>query len=281
MLKSIKKLMRSDKEETNLPSVPEGERYYVIGDIHGRLDLFMALAKAIESDDAQQSRKSAPAAEEVKTTIVLLGDLVDRGPDSAGVIREARAWGEVRDVRYLAGNHEEMFLDSFADLDMLRHFVKHGGRETILSYGIDKRAYRDLSLEDLQDALVDLVPLADRKFLESFEEIILAGNYAFVHAGIDPNRPIEDQRRKDLLWIRERFLRNTAPLSHVIVHGHTIFDEVENRGNRIGIDTGAFRSGILTALVLEGAERRYIQAIDQEGSIEIVHTADKDVRPAS
>lgn len=261
MLDALKKLIRPERQDKPRPSVPDGERYYVVGDVHGRLDLFDALKAAIEEDD----REAGPA----DTTVVLLGDLVDRGPASAGVIASARDWGNARKVRYLAGNHEEMFLESFSDLEMLRHFVKHGGRETILSYGIPKSEYRELSLEELQDELANIVPRGDRDFLASFEEMIIAGDYLFVHAGIDPNRPIDEQRRSDLLWIRDRFLRSTEPLSHVVVHGHTIFDEVEDCGNRIGIDTGAFRSGMLTALVLEGEERRYIHAAETDKDIEI------------
>jgi serine/threonine protein phosphatase 1 len=272
MLKSIKNLIRLKEADKSQPSVPDGERYYVIGDIHGCCDLFEALAHAIDEDDIQSNRDGEPDSKQTKTSVILLGDLVDRGPDSAGVIRKARAWGEERPLRYLMGNHEEMFLDSFADIEMLRHFVKHGGRETIMSYGLTKKEYRDLSLDELQETLISLVPTSDRVFLEGFEDLILAGNYAFAHAGIDPFRPIEDQRSKDLRWIRERFLRNTAPLSHVVVHGHTIFEEVEDCGNRIGIDTGAFRTGILTALVLEGTGRRYIQAIENDGSIDIIKT---------
>ncbi len=248
--------------------MPHGERYYLIGDIHGRLDLFDVLIAAIEADDV-----TAPA---TKTTVVLLGDLVDRGPDSAGVIARARDWTERRQVRILAGNHEEMFLESFTNLEMLRRFVKHGGRETLLSYGIDRHAYNRMTLEELQAAMIDTVPQNDRDFLSSFEEIIVAGDYAFVHAGINPARPIGDQKRSDLLWIREQFLRHDAPFSHVVVHGHTIFDEVENREHRIGIDTGAFRTGRLTALVLEGDSRRTLQSIPNDNGAITVELATLD-----
>ncbi len=255
-------MLRPERPGKRLPAVPEGERYYVVGDIHGRLDLFETLAAAIEQDDQ--------AGGEADSTVVLLGDLVDRGPDSAGVIAAAREWQARRKLRCLAGNHEEMFLESFEDEEILRHFLKHGGRETILSYGIARETYNSLELDELQREMGRMVPQADRDFLANFEEMILAGDYCFVHAGVDPERPIEDQRRSDMLWIRERFLHNVEPLSHVIVHGHTIFDEVEDRGNRIGIDTGAFRSGVLTALVLEGESRRYIKAVDRNGAIAIV-----------
>lgn len=245
----------------SLPRVPAGERYYVVGDIHGRLDLFDALIGAIEADDASCSPANA--------TVVLLGDLVDRGPDSAGVIRRARAWCDQRCVRILMGNHEEMFLQSFDDIEVLRHFLKHGGRETILSFGIKRKKFNELSLKQLFRQLPGIVPEADRAFLASFEGMMVAGDYAFVHAGIDPGLPLSQQRRADLLWIRERFLRHPGPFEKVIVHGHTIFDKVEDRGHRIGVDTGAFRSGVLSALVLEGETRRVIQSVMAGSAIKI------------
>jgi len=247
-----------------LPAVPAGTRYYVIGDIHGRLDLYEAMIEAIERDAAE--------ARGAQARIILLGDLVDRGPDSAGVLARTRAWQQQRNVRVLAGNHEEMFLKSFTQPEALRHFLKHGGRETLLSFGFSSKQIRSLELDELFAMLPRLVPQAERDYIASFEELIIAGDYAFVHAGINPERPLTEQKRADLLWIRDRFLRHDGPLPKVIVHGHTIFDKVTDCGNRIGIDTGAFRSGVLTALVLEGDQRRVIQAVaGPDGMIEIFH----------
>ena len=260
MLKSIKKFIRS-KSDQRLACVPEGTRYYAIGDIHGRNDLFEALIKAID--------KEAKKAVDLETHVVLLGDLVDRGPDSAQVVANAREWQKRRSVRILAGNHEEMFLQSFEDTKVLRHFLRHGGRDTILSYGMSRKAYNAASLEELQEMLGELVPKGHRKFIRRFEEMVIAGDYVFVHAGIKPGVPLEEQARDDLLWIRERFLAHDAPHPRMVVHGHTIFEEVDARPNRIGIDTGAFRFGRLTALVLEGSGRRMIQAIDDDGKIRI------------
>lgn len=264
MLRSFAQLFRSPALAAPPARVPAGQRWYVIGDIHGRRDLFEELTRAIDADDA-----AAAAAE---TTVVLLGDLVDRGPDSAGVIALARAWQSERRVRVLAGNHEEMFLESFTDTEMLRHFLRHGGRETVLSYGIERSRYDALSLEELQEEMARIVPAADRAFLAAAEEWIEAGDYLLVHAGINPQLPLEEQRRSDLLWIRNRFLDHPDAFSHVVIHGHTIFDEVENAGTRIGIDTGAYRSGRLTALVLEGSARRIIQTVERDGAITIVHS---------
>ncbi len=262
MFESLRQFFRS-KPAGPAAKMPVGQRAYVIGDIHGRLDLFEELIHAIEQDDLE----ARPA----ETIMILLGDLVDRGPDSAGVIDRARRWQTARPVRILAGNHEEMFLESFDNLNMLRHFLKHGGRETVLSYGVEQGRYNDASLEELQEIMRRYVPGSDRKFLQSFEEYVTLGDYAFVHAGINPEVPLEAQTRQDLLWIRDPFLGFADQHSHVIVHGHTIVENVEERPNRIGIDTGAYRFGRLTALVLEGATRRYIQAVQGEDGITMEH----------
>src|SRR5690606_20607728 len=127
-------------------AIPAGQRVYAIGDIHGRRDLFEALIDAIDTDDA-----SLPPAE---TTVILLGDLVDRGSDSAGVIALAREWQKRRWVRILAGNHEEMFLRSFSKLEVFRHFLRHGGRETVLSYGVGRDAFIQASLEEAQQLMI-------------------------------------------------------------------------------------------------------------------------------
>jgi serine/threonine protein phosphatase 1 len=263
MFNRLRDLFRTNQPQ-RLPAVPKGMRYYVIGDIHGRLDLYEAMIAAIEDSD----RRAQPA----DTRVVLLGDLVDRGPDSAGVIARTRDWQKARNVSVLAGNHEEMFLAAFEKPEALRHFLKHGGRETMLSYGLSKKQYNTLSLEEIFALLPKLVPETEREYIAGFETMIRAGDYVFVHAGIDPAVPLAEQKRSDLLWIRERFLNHTGPLEKVVVHGHTIFDTVMDCGNRIGIDTGAFRSGVLTALLLEGDQRRILQArASNSGPVEVVH----------
>lgn len=267
MIRSLAKLFSSPAPEAPPAQVPEGERWYVIGDIHGRRDLLEALVEAIESDDAALG----PA----RTTVVLLGDLVDRGPDSAGVIALARELATRRTVRLIAGNHEEMMLDGLKDAETLRHFLRHGGKETVLSYGLDRERYDAMGITELQAEMARLVPAEDIAYLENAEEWIEAGDYLLVHAGINPAVPLQEQRRSDLLWIRDRFLRHDEAFSHVVVHGHTIFDDVDDTGFRIGIDTGAYRSGRLTALVLEGSARRIIQAVVRgDGTIGIEHNGE-------
>ena len=256
MFARIRHLFKEDDPAALLAAVPPGQRIYAVGDIHGRLDLFEALIGAIEEDD----RAAGPA----RTCVILLGDLVDRGPESAGVLERARVWQQKRPVQILAGNHEEMFLDSFADTDVLRHFLRHGGRETVLSFGMDADVFRVATLEEVQALMIDLVPQDVRDFIAGFEDMIEAGDYLFVHAGIDPAVALDQQTRESLRWIREPFLSHGAPLGKVVVHGHTIRPQVEERAHRIGIDTGAYASGRLTALVLEGAQRRYLEAVQEE-----------------
>ena len=259
MLRSLRKMFERN-DDAPRPALPPGQRVYAVGVIHGRRDLFEELIRAIDADDA--------AAEAADTTVILLGDLVDRGRDSAGVVALARDWQARRTVRILAGNHEEMFLRGFDDIEIFRHFLRHGGRETILSYGVDRARFAAASMEDAQAMMRAAVPEDDVAFIRGFEDMIALGDYLFVHAGIDPRLPLDQQRTKDLRWIREPFLSCDDPLGAVVVHGHTISDEPEERGNRIGIDTGAFMTGRLTALVLEGTSRRYIEAVeDADGSI--------------
>jgi serine/threonine protein phosphatase 1 len=234
------------------PRVPPGQRVYALGDIHGRADLFAALIEAIEADDA---RRRAAA-----TTIVLLGDLIDRGPDSAAVLALAQQWQRQRRVRILCGNHEDMLLESLADLDTLRNFLRHGGRETVLSFGIDSDKYETATYEELQALMGCRIPAAVIAFIRSFEDQLRIGDYLFVHAGIRPGVAPENQQRADLLWIREPFLSYAGDLGAVVVHGHTIFEQADMQDHRIGIDTGAYLTGQLTAIGLEGSERWLIAA---------------------
>lgn len=257
MIKSLRRLLSRESEAPSA-AIPAGERVYAVGDIHGRLDLFERMIAAIEADDA--------ACGDARTTVILLGDLVDRGPHSAGVVARAREWQRQRSVRILAGNHEEMFLKSFTDVDVLRHFLRFGGKETVLSYGLDPVAYRAAEVEEVQAMINATVSEEERAYLAGFEDTIAIGDYLFVHAGINPANPIDGQLIKDLRWIREPFLSHPQPFGAVVVHGHTITDAPVDRGNRIGVDTGAYISGRLTALVLEGKTRRFLEVCDEEGA---------------
>jgi len=260
MLKSIASFLTSalsrGEDRTTGPSLPDGARVYAVGDIHGRLDLFEDMIAQIEADDGARN--------DAETTVILLGDLVDRGPDSAGVIEAARQWQSRRTVRLLAGNHEEMFLRAMEREEALRQFLRVGGRETVMSYGITREEYNTLSMDALLNRMQTLIPRGDIAYLREMEDMICIGDYVFAHAGIDPARAIADQRPGELRWIREPFLSHAARMDVCVVHGHTIREEVEIHPprrwpNRIGIDTGAFRTGKLTAIGLQGAERWFME----------------------
>ncbi len=241
------------------PAIPQGRRVYAVGDVHGRLDLFEALIAAIETDDA--------ACRPAQTTIILLGDLIDRGPDSAGVIAAARAWSQRRTVRILLGNHEEMLLRALDSDEVMRHFLRFGGRETVLSYLAEPNQYHRAELSEARALMEAAIPQGDLDFIRSFEDSIAVGDYLFVHAGIDPETPLDAQRAGDLRWIREPFLSHTDSFGPVVVHGHTITNKPQIRHNRIGLDTGAYRSGRLTALGLQGTARWLIEGQDLGGII--------------
>ena len=234
-------------------AVPQGQRVYAIGDIHGRDDLFAELIDLIRADNSALG----PAL----VTLILLGDLVDRGPNSAEVVERAiRLKDEFSDTRLLIGNHEECFLAALTgDVRRLRYFMRIGGDATVRSYWNDEASFVEASFEDVAERLPQKVPAEHVQFLGDGEDVIEIGDYVFVHAGIRPGVPIDKQSLGDLRWIREEFLDDERDHGAMIVHGHTIYDDVDEWPNRIGIDTGAYRSGILTAVVLEGTARRYLK----------------------
>lgn len=234
-------------------SLPDGLRVYAIGDIHGRLDLLDELLATIDADDSAR-----PAA---RTMLVFLGDLIDRGPDSAAVLERLTKLSATRpDSRFILGNHEEVFLEAIGgDPQAVRAFCRIGGRETILSYGVTPEEYEQLDYAGVSARIGALVPREHIAFVRGFEDMVVLGDYAFVHAGVRPGVPLDAQRPADLRWIREPFLSFSGRHERTIVHGHTIRPDVEIRTSRIGIDTGAYASGCLTALGLDGAERWFLQ----------------------
>lgn len=238
------------------PSVGDGQRYYAIGDIHGRLDLFDRLLDRIAADSKERG--------EAESQLVLLGDLVDRGPDSAGVVQRAMELAAAgANIRFIKGNHEEVFIEAArGDSQSTRFLSRVGGRETVLSYGLSAEAYDKLSFEELADWMLNNVPRDHVDFLDGFEDMIEAGDYVFVHAGIKPKVALANQQPEDLRWIREAFLSWRQPHEKVVIHGHTIMLEVDEHPNRIGIDTGAYNSGRLTAIGLEGTQRWYLSTAD-------------------
>jgi len=249
----LKRLLRRPAQGPR--RVPAETRVYAVGDIHGRLDLFDRLIKRIEGDRA----KWAGEAE-----VVLLGDYVDRGPDSAAILE--RLAGDLprwATWTLLKGNHEQAMLDSIdGDRRALRAWLEYGGRETLRSYGAPARVALGNDDAAIVAELQSRVPATHVDLLRRLELTRRIGDYLFVHAGIRPGVPIDAQEERDLLWIRSEFLDCKDDHGCIVVHGHSITREVTERANRIGIDTGAYASGRLTALVLEGDRRRYMATDD-------------------
>jgi len=228
--------------------IPRGLRAYAVGDIHGRLDLLLELMGKIERDDAARS----PA----KTHIVFLGDLIDRGPASAQVVEHLlRARTDSATFHFVAGNHEEALLDSVRGPHIGREgWLAFGGRETLESYGVGAGAIAAGGIF-LDREIQAAIPANHIDFIAGFADSVRIGDYLFVHAGIRPSVPLDQQSSHDMRWIRHEFLSDQTDHGVVVVHGHTISAQPEFQPNRIGIDTGAYHSGVLTALGLEGAEQ--------------------------
>jgi serine/threonine protein phosphatase 1 len=198
-------------------------------------------------------------------TLILLGDLVDRGPQSAEVVERAMGLrGEFPDTRWLIGNHEECFLAALTgDVRRVRYFMRIGGDATIRSYWGDDAGFAAASFENVAERLRDVVPAEHVNFIGMGEDVVEIGDYVFVHAGIRPGVTMEKQTLTDLRWIREEFLDDEADHGKMIVHGHSITAEPDEQANRIGIDIGAFRSGSLAALGLEADRRWFLFARDE------------------
>jgi serine/threonine protein phosphatase 1 len=229
----------------------EGERVYAIGDIHGRLDLLNQLLIKIEDDNA--ARPSA------NKRLVFLGDLIDRGPDSRGVVERLMALSTEAYSLFIKGNHEELLLKLCAgDKRVSAPFHRVGGRDTLHSYGVPFSEYDACEFDDLPVLAARVVPTAHLDFMERFIPYWQSGDYFFVHAGIQPGIPIEDQDPLDMRWIRHQFTGSDVDHGVIVIHGHTVTPEVDLQLNRIGIDTGAYASGKLTAIGLEGNERWFL-----------------------
>ncbi len=232
-------------------SVSAGLRVYAVGDIHGRLDLLASL-----SDKLRRDLHDRPCE---NSAIVFLGDYVDRGPDSAGVINWILAGGLPVPYVALRGNHEATLLNFLDDESVLDDWRRFGGLETLSSYGIDvKEAMRGKGYAEAQAQFRTVLPAEHQLFYEQTKLSWNSGDYFFCHAGVRPHVPLAQQDERDLLWIREEFNDFRGSFEKIIVHGHTPVDAPDVRPNRINVDTGAYATDILTSVVLEGRERRFI-----------------------
>jgi serine/threonine protein phosphatase 1 len=234
---------------------PDGLTLYAVGDIHGEADLLDGMLAAIGDDFAAHGGGSAPV-------LVYVGDYIDRGPNSSGVIDRLIS-GPLPGFRQhcLMGNHEAAMLDFLREPASGAAWLDFGGMATLHSYGVapPRVGLSTERLETLRDALAERLPSEHLAFLRRLELSVVYGDYAFVHAGIRPGRPLAEQEADDLLWIRSPFLEATKRHEKTIVHGHTISADIEILSNRIGIDTGAYYSGCLSAVVLNGDTVRRLQ----------------------
>jgi serine/threonine protein phosphatase 1 len=233
------------------PALPAGMRAYAVGDIHGRLDLLETLLDMIRADDA--------ARDMADTQLILLGDLIDRGPESAGVVAFGMRPLDFATITALQGNHEAMMLEGLAgNWDALLSWLRFGGRETLESWGVSPETL-DEAPDRIAEAALAAIPEDQRIWLAERPLSVQFGDYYFVHAGVRPGVPLARQSDHDRLWIRDPFLRSTTRHPAMIVHGHSVTQDVKMLPNRIGIDTGAYASDRLTALGLEGTEQWLLQ----------------------
>jgi serine/threonine protein phosphatase 1 len=238
---------------TQLPH-EEADVVYAIGDIHGRLDLLDSIEAAIDADISRSGIDNP--------LICYLGDYIDRGPHSAQVIDRLSYHPKDGPRRiFLKGNHEDRMIDFLASPVINGPaWMKFGGREALVSYGLTVPLDAEhTDWDKLRDDLDTVLPESHRGFLSGLQLGIRWHDCLFVHAGINPGRPVTEQMQRDLMWIREPFLSSDCEWGFKVVHGHVITEAPVFRGNRIGIDTGAYQSGCLTCLVLSENGERLIQ----------------------
>jgi len=229
------------------PQLPEGVRIYAIGDVHGRADLLAHIFSRIDFHLARYPVR--------RTVEVFLGDYVDRGPHSSQVIDLLTERSASREVMFLKGNHETFVVDFLKDPNSLDRWRQYGGYETLLSYGLTPPMRTEpFERRELAKAFAKSLPKSHQQILSDTKTTFTCGDFLFVHAGIKPGVPLDQQQEEDLLWIRDDFLLCEEDFGKYIVHGHTPVREPDMRHNRINIDTGAYATGKLTCVVIEKAE---------------------------
>jgi serine/threonine protein phosphatase 1 len=233
------------REPKPKPSLPDGMRIYAISDIHGRADLLENVFAAIDLHLA----RAGPA----RSLHVFLGDYIDRGPASRQTIDLLVDRGRRHESIFLKGNHEAFLFEVLQDASRLEAWKEYGGLPTLMSYGLAPSIKRD---QEEQTALVRALrqdmPDHHRRFFSKLRSSFVCGDFFFVHAGVRPGVPLRQQREEDLLWIRDEFLQCEDNFGKFVVHGHTPVAKPDIRANRINIDTGAYASGILTLLTIQG-----------------------------
>jgi serine/threonine protein phosphatase 1 len=237
------------------PSAQAGEILYAIGDIHGRADLLRPLLDAIQQDRAGN-----------EATVVALGDYVDRGPDSRAVVDLLLGLSASPGVQthFLRGNHDQTLLDFLEDHSLGPTWRQVGGAETLFSYGVEPPATRKHMEPWLQarDAFAANLPADHLRFFRTLIPSFTWDDYFFTHAGAQPGTPLDEQTDRDLMWIRKPFLEDDSRFEKIVVHGHTPAAEAYADHRRVGLDTGAYMTGVLTACRFQGGERRLIQSVE-------------------
>jgi serine/threonine protein phosphatase 1 len=229
------------------PSLSAELRIYAIGDIHGRLDLLNELLARISSDIALR-----PTA---RPLYVFLGDYIDRGSASRETIDRLIEHGKTHESVFLKGNHELIAIKCLSDRGLFDQWLRLGGLETLVSYGVPAETLANgKQIAELQSAFHGALPQAHFRFFRDLKNSFECGDFFFAHAGVKPNVELSRQKENDLLWIRGEFLTSKDDFGKIVVHGHTPTREIEVGPNRINIDTGAFATGRLSCLVLEGEE---------------------------
>ena len=238
------------------PAIPPGTVVWAVGDIHGRLDLLQPLVQAMTADlqDSRAERK----------LVIFLGDYIDRGPDSRGVLRLLSGLSQTQGVewRFLKGNHEQAMLEFLDDPSAGPRWCEHGGDQALRSWGlrVPALAHKTEAWAVVAADLRHKVTKPKLRYLETLELSVTVGDYFFVHAGARPGIALDRQAPQDLMWIRQPFLNSQTAFERVVVHGHTATQDVHADQRRIGIDTKAYDSGLLSAVRLEGQERALLQA---------------------
>lgn len=248
--------------------IPNGLRLYAFGDVHGRADLLTDLL-----DEIEQEASVAAAQTDRQTQVIGLGDYIDRGPDSRQVIEIliSLSSSSLIDFTALRGNHEETLLNGLQDPSALSIWLQHGGDAALRSYGIEPPENPGkVSGKHLHQIAVHLkraIPVDHMAFLKTTWSCLQVGDYFFTHAGVRPGQALHKQDNSDLLWIRNEFLTSGQDFGAVIVHGHTVVDDPDVRRNRIGLDTGAYKTNVLTCLVLE-AEQAWLIQMTPDGLVQ-------------
>jgi serine/threonine protein phosphatase 1 len=232
------------RQSTKKPRLPEGIRVYALGDIHGRADLLEQMFTVIEADLARN-----PVDRPIH---VFLGDYIDRGPDSAGTLDLLIDRGRRFETVCLKGNHEAYMLEVLRDPGKLGEWRKFGGLSTLMAYGLQPSLNPDTDEQvELIQTLAKHIPDTHLRFLESLPPSFECGDFFFVHAGVRPGVPLNEQTEGDMLWIRDEFLDSEENFGKFIVHGHTPVREPDIRPNRANLDTGAYATGNLTLLTIQ------------------------------